>query len=53
LAHVEYLIEKARGLKLPILVDPKGNDYAHYFGASLVTPNRLEMQQAVGVWKTE
>jgi rfaE bifunctional protein kinase chain/domain len=53
LAHVEHLIEKARALKLPILVDPKGNDYTHYLGASLVTPNRLEMQQAVGIWKTE
>jgi rfaE bifunctional protein kinase chain/domain len=53
LTHVELLIEKARALNLPILVDPKGNDYAHYRGASLVTPNRLEMQQAVGIWKTE
>lgn len=53
LAQVEYIIELAKARQLPILVDPKGTDYAHYRGASLVTPNRLEMQQAVGLWHSE
>lgn len=53
LAQVELLIALARKKGLPILVDPKGTDYQRYRGASLVTPNRSEMQQAVGVWGSE
>jgi rfaE bifunctional protein kinase chain/domain len=53
LAQVDLLIELARKKGLPILVDPKGTDYRRYRGASLVTPNRSEMQQAVGVWSSE
>jgi rfaE bifunctional protein kinase chain/domain len=53
LAEVEKLITMAREKGLPILVDPKGTHYQRYRGASLVTPNRSEMQQAVGHWKSE
>lgn len=53
LAQVEVLIELARKKGLPILVDPKGTDYQRYRGATLVTPNRSEMQQAVGAWSSE
>lgn len=53
LGQVSMLIELARLKGLPILVDPKGSDYQRYRGASLVTPNRSEMQQAVGVWLSE
>lgn len=53
LAQVEPLISMARAKGLPVLVDPKGSNYARYHGASLVTPNRSEMQQAVGQWHTE
>ncbi len=53
LAQVEALIAMAREKGLPILVDPKGSHYQRYRGASLVTPNRSEMQQAVGHWKSE
>jgi len=53
LAQVERLIELARAKGLPILVDPKGSNYQRYRGATLVTPNRSEMQQAVGAWTTE
>lgn len=53
LAQVAALIAKARELGLPVLVDPKGLDYSRYRGASLVTPNRSEMQQAVGHWRDE
>lgn len=53
LAQVESLIAKAKELGLPVLVDPKGVDYSRYQGASLVTPNRSEMQQAVGHWRDE
>ncbi len=53
LAQVEKLIAMAREKGLPILVDPKGSNYQRYRGATLVTPNRSEMQQAVGQWYTE
>ncbi len=41
-------VRGARGREIPILVDPKGADYARYAGATLITPNRKEAQQAVG-----
>ncbi|MDH0093947.1 D-glycero-beta-D-manno-heptose-7-phosphate kinase [Achromobacter mucicolens] len=53
LTRVESLIALARSAGIPVLVDPKGDDYSRYRGATLVTPNRSEMQQAVGRWNTE
>lgn len=53
LERVEALISMARAAGIPVLVDPKGDDYTRYRGATLVTPNRAEMQQAVGRWSSE
>ena len=53
LTRVESLIALARNAGIPVLVDPKGDDYSRYRGATLVTPNRSEMQQAVGRWTSE
>ncbi|MBV6303861.1 D-glycero-beta-D-manno-heptose-7-phosphate kinase [Candidimonas humi] len=53
LGQVEGLIAAAREAGVPVLVDPKGHLYKRYRGASLVTPNRAEMQEAVGRWQTE
>ena len=53
LSHVETLIKMARQTGAQVLVDPKGSDYRRYRGATLVTPNRSEMQQAVGHWSSE
>ncbi|WP_052096923.1 D-glycero-beta-D-manno-heptose-7-phosphate kinase [Achromobacter sp. RTa] len=53
LTRVEALIVLARAAGIPVLVDPKGDDYTRYRGATLVTPNRSEMQQAVGRWNSE
>jgi rfaE bifunctional protein kinase chain/domain len=53
LARVQVLIAQARAAGVPVLVDPKGDHYEIYRGATLVTPNRSEMQQAVGRWTTE
>lgn len=53
LGQVEALIGAAREAGVPVLVDPKGHVYKRYRGASLVTPNRAEMQEAVGRWQTE
>ena len=53
LASVSALIDMARAAGKPVLVDPKGHDYARYRGASLMSPNRAEMQDAVGRWQSE
>jgi len=53
LAQVETLIKVAREAGVPVLVDPKGHLYQRYRGASIITPNRLEMQDAVGRWHDE
>ena len=53
LGQVRRLVSAANAAGIAVLVDPKGSDYSRYSGASLVTPNRLEMQQAVGQWNDE
>ncbi len=47
-AVLRNVIAAARAAKIPVLVDPKGEDYARYRGATLVTPNRKEAEQALG-----
>jgi rfaE bifunctional protein kinase chain/domain len=53
LAHIAAMIERARAAGRTVLVDPKGDDWAKYRGASLVTPNRAEFRQVVGRWRDE
>ena len=53
LAHIPRMIEMARQAGKPVLVDPKGSDYARYAGATVITPNRAELQQVIGNWKDE
>lgn len=53
LAHIVRMIELARAAGRPVLVDPKGDDYSRYAGATLVTPNRAEMREVVGRWASE
>jgi D-beta-D-heptose 7-phosphate kinase/D-beta-D-heptose 1-phosphate adenosyltransferase len=45
---VQAVVRAAREAGVPVLVDPKGDDYRRYRGATLVTPNRKEAEQAVG-----
>ncbi len=40
------LISSGREDSIPVLVDPKGNDYGQYSGASLITPNKKEAMKA-------
>lgn len=53
LAHIPRMIELARQAGKPVLIDPKGNDYDRYAGASVITPNRGELAQVVGAWHSE
>ena len=52
-AHISDMIERARAAGKPILIDPKGSDYARYQNATVITPNRSEMQEVVGPWSSE
>ena len=36
-----------------VLVDPKGDDYEKYRGASILTPNQGEFRAVVGGWRDE
>ena len=51
LAHIATMIERARAAKKPVLVDPKGDDWDRYRGATVITPNRGEFRQVVGRWR--
>ncbi|MDQ7990404.1 MAG: D-glycero-beta-D-manno-heptose-7-phosphate kinase [Candidatus Dactylopiibacterium sp.] len=53
LAHIERMIALARAAGKCVLIDPKGDNYARYRGASLLTPNRAELRQVVGSWSSE
>jgi rfaE bifunctional protein kinase chain/domain len=53
LTHIPRMIELARDAGKPVLVDPKGDDYGRYAGATVITPNRAELAQVIGAWKTE
>jgi len=53
LARVEAIIQAARAAGVPVLVDPKGHAYRRYAGATIITPNRAEMTEAVGRWSSE
>jgi rfaE bifunctional protein kinase chain/domain len=53
LAHIARMIGLARAAGKKVLVDPKGEDYARYRGAHVMTPNRAELREVVGSWKSE
>jgi rfaE bifunctional protein kinase chain/domain len=53
LTHVAKMIAMARRAGKLVLVDPKGDDYSRYAGATIVTPNQNELRQVVGSWKDE
>jgi rfaE bifunctional protein kinase chain/domain len=50
LAHIPSMIALARAAGKAVLVDPKGSDYSRYAGATVITPNRAELQQVIGNW---
>jgi rfaE bifunctional protein kinase chain/domain len=53
LAHIHSMMAAARSAGKPVLVDPKGSDYTRYSGATVITPNRAELQQVIGPWRDE
>jgi rfaE bifunctional protein kinase chain/domain len=53
LTHIASMIDRARAAGKTVLVDPKGDDYARYRNATVLTPNRAELREVVGRWKDE
>jgi len=53
LAHIVTMIAQARAAGKVVLVDPKGSDYARYKNASVITPNRAELEHVIGIWSDE
>lgn len=45
----EHVISMARQANKPVIVDPKGTDYAKYRGATVLTPNIQEAERALHV----
>jgi len=48
LTHVAQMIELANKYNIPVIVDPKGDDYSRYKNASLITPNMKEFEAVAG-----
>jgi D-glycero-beta-D-manno-heptose-7-phosphate kinase len=53
MTHIAQMIELARKAGKRVLVDPKGDDYSRYRGASVITPNRQEFRDVAGAWGDE
>lgn len=53
LAHIVTMIAQARAAGKIALVDPKGSDFERYRNASVITPNRTELEEVIGFWSSE
>lgn len=53
LTHISDMIRLARAAGKPVLVDPKGDEYGKYAGATVITPNRSELREVVGRWSSD
>lgn len=47
------MIELCNARSVPVLVDPKGEDFHRYRGATLLTPNQTEFRAVAGEWSDE
>lgn len=53
LTHIPKMINIAKEAGKFVLIDPKGSDWARYSGASVITPNIIELAQLIGSWSCE
>ena len=53
LVNVAEMIKAARAAGKIVMVDPKGDDFSRYTGASVLTPNKSELRRIIGNWSTE
>jgi rfaE bifunctional protein kinase chain/domain len=53
LVNVADMIRAARAAGKVVMVDPKGDDFSPYAGATMLTPNKSELKRIVGSWSSE
>lgn len=53
LVAVADMIAAARAAGKVVMVDPKGDDFSRYAGATVLTPNKSELKRIVGSWRSE
>jgi len=53
LVDVAEMISTARAAGKIVMVDPKGDDFTPYKGATVLTPNKSELKRIVGSWNSE
>ena len=53
LTRISAMIDHAKAAGKVVLIDPKGSDYTRYKNATVITPNRAELEQVIGIWSTE
>ncbi|HZX29557.1 MAG TPA: D-glycero-beta-D-manno-heptose-7-phosphate kinase [Telluria sp.] len=53
LVNVAQMVQAARAAGKLVMVDPKGDDFSPYAGATILTPNKSELRRIVGSWKNE
>lgn len=53
LDHISCMIADAKKAGKITLIDPKGDDFSKYRGATILTPNKSELRQIIGNWKNE
>lgn len=53
LQQTQTLIQAAKQLGVPVVVDPKGDDFSKYRGATVITPNLGEFESIVGHCSSE
>jgi D-glycero-beta-D-manno-heptose-7-phosphate kinase len=53
LVNVSHMIDAGRAAGKIVMVDPKGDDFSPYKGATVLTPNKSELRRIVGSWSTE
>ena len=53
LVAVADMIAAARAAGKVVMVDPKGDDFSRYAGATVLTPNKSELKRIVGSWSSE
>lgn len=53
LQEVRAMVLSAKAAGRIVVVDPKGDNFARYAGADVITPNQGELAQVVGAWVDE
>lgn len=53
LSYIEEIIQLARYMSIPVIIDPKGIQFVRYNGATLLTPNMSEFEAIAGFCRNE